>query len=324
MTDYPAHRKTRVLRQSKSSGRRLSGLIAVIIFVVLIFVIFGGFVKTLIPGKISVSGGWSGQSSLAIALNSDPPAVIIFAKEAGKVGVFSLPADLKYATGNAGETVKQVDSLFKGPGRKAEAVLSNLNGVNISRFVYLENPPKLGRDQVYELFKKFSSLKTPIVIALGKSTFSSDLSKIELLRLWWEVKGLTLSQIDFVDVDNFSEKIIGENNKKFAAIDRESVNHQMTKYFKGAALGNIEILNNSGEAEATALARDMLGAYGWNVVNVGSSANVVAVCSINDPQESRDVGLLAGIFGCNIIRRQNASTGNPVLVLGSDFAKRYF
>jgi len=324
MTDYPAQKHRTGSRLRKSSGRKFSGIIAVFIFAVLLFVILGGFLKTVVPSRVSTTGGWNGQTSLAIAVNSDPPAIVIYAKEASKLGVFSLQQDLKYATGNANDPIKPVNSLFLGPGAKTEAVLSNLGGVNVSKFVYFKNPPKLEKDQVYEMFKQFASLKTPISIVFTKSDFSSDLSKMELLRLWWEIKGLTLSQIDFKNVNNFAEEIIGAGGKKFNGIDRESINHEMIKYFDSSVRGDIEIVNNSGEAGAGLLATYMLGAYGWNVVNVSLSQNVEPQCRIMDSDGGRDVELLAGIFGCNIIREQNASFGNPVIMLGSNFAKRYF
>lgn len=301
-----------------------SGLIAVFIFAILLVVILGGILKSFIPSKVSTGGSWNADSSLAVAINTNPPAIIIYAKEPAKLGVFSLSSDLKFVTGDADNPVRSVGSLFGGPGKKAEAVLSNLNGVNVSRFIYFKNPPKLERTEVYEMFKEFSSIKTPISILLGKTTFSTDLSKMELLKLWWQVKGLTVAQIDFNSVANFSEEIIGANNKKFKGINRESVNHEMAKYFDGEARGDIEILNGSGEPGAGALAADMYGAYGWNVVNVSTSPNVEPSCSVTASDVARDIALLAGIFGCNIIREQTGASGNPVITLGSDFAKRYF
>lgn len=301
-----------------------SGLIAVFIFAILLVVILGGFLKTFIPTKVSTSGGWNADSSLAVAVNSTPPAIIVYAKESNKLGVFSLPPDLKYVTGNANNPVRQVVSLFEGPGKNAEAVLSNLNGVNVSRFIYFKNPPQLESTQVYEMFKEFSSVKVPISILLGRTAFSSDLSKMELLKLWWQVKGLTVAQIDFNSVANFSEEIIGANNKKLKVIDRESINHEMAKYFDGEARGDIEILNSSGEPGAGVLAADMFGAYGWNVVNVSTSPDLEPGCRVTAADGASDIALLAGIFGCNIIREQTAASGNPVVTLGSDFAKRYF
>lgn len=324
MTDYPAQGRSRASRARRGGGLRRSGLIPVFVFAVLLVVILGGFLKTVIPIHKSSGSGWDGQTSLAIVVNSNPPAIIVYSKVMSKLGVFSLPNDLKYATGNANDPVKVVDTLFLGPGAKTESVLSNLDGVNISRFVYFKNPPNLQKAQVYEMFKQFSSLKTPISIILGKDAFSSDLSKMELLRLWWEVKGLTLSQIDFKNVKDFSEEVIGAGDKKFSAIDRESINHEMANYFDLGDHKDIEIIDNSGVSGSGGLAADMLGAYGWNVVKVSSSESAETDCSVIEPSGDQDAALLAGVLGCNIIREQNATSQNPVIMLGSNFAKRYF
>lgn len=326
MTDYPAKKRVHTSGTKANGQRKFGGLIAVLIFGVLLLIILGSFLKAFVPKQASLGAGWDGKTSLGVVLNTKPVTIVIYSKDSSKIGVFMMPIGLKYATGNADHPIASVNSISSMQGTKAEGIVSGLNGINISRFIYFKDPPMLNQARAYEMFKQFSSIKTPFSIIFGKNMgFSSDLSKMELLNLWWDVKGFTVAQVDIQNVGNFSEDIIGPTDIKFKGIDRESIHREMSKYFDGATYGDVEVINNSGVTGAGSLASNMLSAYGWNVVNVGSTDNIETNCRIVSQDRLRDDAvLLASIFGCNIIQGQNESGGNPVMFLGSNFAKRYF
>lgn len=328
MTDYPALKRAHSPWKKRKVERKWQEVLAVFVVLGLIVVIVGGLLKTFSFGRDETSS-WDSDEALAIALNSSPGAVVVYGKTPAKLGVFEIGKDLYFATGDAKSPVSPVEAVFDLPGEKAAGALSNLTGVNVNKFVYFKKRPELGGDGAYSLFKDFSSLKTPFAIVFSgkKSIDSTNMSSVELLTLWWKVKGIPLGNFHVKNLEDFADWVIGPGDGKFKGLDRESVWRELFSYFDGGGVkkGEVEIVNDSGVSGAGKLASSIIGAYGFDVSGVSTSDSIGEGCRLVVFSRVDDVSKLAGSLGCDIVLRQDSSpNGKIIMFLGREFVLKYF
>lgn len=329
MTDYPAQTKAHSPWRKAKAKRKWSSLIAALTVVLLVLFILSGLIKNVPFGSVLSGQQWNGDVSLAFAVNSNPPIIIVYKNEPPKLTVFKIPDGVMYTTGSAREPIARVGDLFDGSGDKATGVLSRIAGINVAKYVYFKGRPDVAADGLKDLFLDFASVKTPFAIVLGTyngEVESVDFSKVELLRLWWHLKGLDWNKVDVVDGGNFTEEVLGGGKEKFRELDREAMWRLLAPYFDSGITSkrDIKIVNDSGTNGAGNLAVEMIGAYGYKVTGVSTTDDVSQHCRLvtSSPKE---VSKLASIFNCDIVAAQNESgEGKTIMFLGREFSNRYF
>ncbi|MBI3342456.1 LytR C-terminal domain-containing protein [Candidatus Curtissbacteria bacterium] len=329
MTDYPSgrHNHNKSSWKEATARRKMRDLFAVLVVGFLALLIVSGLLRALALKAQASKSVWSPQNSIAVAVNLQMPAVVVFQKEPPRVTFFSMPTGISYATGESQKPVEQVVSVFKMPGQDATHLLTNLMGINVANYFYFKTPPKVDQNNYQEIFKNFASIQTPIGILFGRtgSVGQTNLTGEDLLHLWWQVKGLSMRQVDFVSLQTYAEDMMGPGNTSFKGIDREKTTTAIGKYFTplSAREHKITIRNAAGVSGAARLARQLVETYGWTVdmVEDGEQESVSHIISREKNQESRD---LAKIFGCDIVQVQNDQDTKITIILGSDFAKKFF
>ena len=328
MTDYPALKKAHPAWRRKRAERKWREVLAVFVVLVLVVVIVGGLLKTVRLPK-DESSGWDGELGLAIAINSTPGTVVVYGKTPPKIGVFRADGDLWFATGDASRPVSSVDGIFELPGENAVGVLANLTGVNVSKFVYFKTRPDFLGNGAYKFFVDFASIKSPLLILFGRTDLlaSTNMTRVELLTLWWKVKGISVKQVQVKSFSDFADEIIGPGNMKFKSLDRESVWREFLSYFDGLGTkkGDIEIVNDSGVSGAGKLASSIVSAYGFSVTGVSTSDNIGETCRLTVFARASDASKLAKALGCDIVLRQDLSqSARIIMFLGREFSQKYF
>lgn len=331
MTDYPASKRGRNRSSWKQAQIYKKGreLLAVFIVGILGLILLSGALKAINLRKEMKETVWDGKSSIAVVLNSQPPSLLIYQREPQKIVLLSIPKDRSYATGNADFPVRRIaDSFDTLNGNETVGVLTNLLGVDINKYFLFSKRPEITSNNYESFFKNFASIKTPLGLFFGKvdELGSTNLTQVELFNLWWQVKGLSLKQVDYLSMDTFGDEVIGPNNSTFKGIDREKANLELSKYFRDSKEKKlrVQIRNASGASGAVRLAAELVEARGWIVAGTEQASEEALSRVLSDKREE-EANNLAKLFACDIVLTQGEQGGGQVLiVLGQDFAKRYF
>lgn len=328
MTDFKSHLNSR--RRRKAAGKWQS-ILAVIVTFILISVIVLGFLR-----GIKLKGGfaksiWDGSSPIAIALNTEPVSVLVFQKEPKKIAFLRVPPDISYATGDATDPVKSVNDTLKDYEGSENEFLTKYFGVKVGGYVKFSHQIKLDESQAQQIFKDFAFLTTPVSIILNginSNIVETNLSRVDMLRLWWKVKGISIDDLDYLDLDKYAIEIIGSDGGKFKGLDRDVLRKSLSGYFEDSrvvgAHMEVEIVNASGESGMGMLASDIAEMAGYDITKVASQDSILDKTKIVVSENKGDANNLAKLFNCDIYRLQNeADTPKTTLFLGRDFAETY-
>lgn len=332
MTDYSSHSNRRASWKRRQNQNKWRGILAVFITVVLIFVIINGFLRGLTLKRWFSGSIWDGRTVMAIAVNSEPPSLVVYQNESRRITVVALPGDLSFATGDAGEPIKRVQKAFEEDSEGGRLFLTKYLGVNVSGFVKLKEIKKMDRAEAQKIFGDFAFLTTPVSIVfngLERNIEVTNLSRVDMLRFWWHVKGMSVDDLVFVTLDNYVVGIIGAEDKTFKGLDRDLTRRAIAKYFEGEKLLSkkvaIEVNNSSGVNGIGTLASEIAEMAGFSVSNVTGGDSTQEMTKVIVSEKSEEADHLAKIFNCDIVWRQNneAESSKITLVIGSDFAKRF-
>lgn len=327
MTDYPSNKRSKSSWRQAQIHKKWRDLAAIFIVAVLGIVLFSG-VKSGFSFKGALQNStWTGKVSLGVALKTDPPSILIYQKEPQNLHLYLIDSDVYYATGDASQPTKKVGDIYSGGGPKTTSLLTTLTGINISKYFFYARPKSASAQSANAFFKDFASPKTPFAVIFGN--FESDqtnFTKLEILKLWWQVKGMELKQISVSDIGGYTDEVIGVKGENFNGLDYDKTSVQIGKLFHDFAEKNkkIEIINASGVTSSASLAQDLIVSYGWGVTNMKSEQqqDTTKILASQKENEAQD---LAKIFGCDIFQAQNGQDKEVItIVLGKDFADKYF
>lgn len=327
MTDYPSVKKRKSSWRQAQIQRKWKDLIVIFIVSVLLLVLFTGIKGTLSVKNQAQKSTWGGDESLGVVLKTDPVSVLIYQTDPQRINLYTVGSDIFYATGDALQPSKKVAELFNLEGPETASALTSLTGVNFSKYYFYKEPLNLSSKSVDEIFKDFASLKTPVKVIFGSfGSGTTNLTKVEILKLWWQVKGMEMKQIESSSMDSFTDEILSGSGEKFKGLDYEKTTSQLGKFFHGFAekKRKVAIINASGEPGSLKLAGDLVSSYGWNVTSLSSEGEQQTgrIISSQKDGETQD---LAKIFGCDINQAQNDQEQSVItIILGKDFAQKYF
>lgn len=339
MTDYPAKSKSlsRAGKGTKRGARRVRDLFAVLIVLVLLVVVLKGIFKDVNLGEAK-SSSWDGRGPVAIFLNTKPASFVVYQKDLPKIALFSISSDISFPTGNADNPLVSIGEIKSSRSEEEEMrMVSFYLGADIQNYIYFENSPEINKQEFERMFANFASFSTPFSIFGGGLTGVSqtNLGKMDLLSLWWNVKGLTPEDLEYYDSSNYSEDIVVQDKENVKTLDRELVRRDLGKYFENQKLRNIDdkllIQNSSGIQGVGTLASDIATLSGFDVFSVEGRDDPVGETIILAKDKNDYSALyLAKIFNCDINAwPSSAEDGNDdsksiMLIVGQDFAEKYF
>ena len=187
-------------------------------------------------------------------------------------------------------------------------------------------------EEAKRIFKNFASFSTPIsILTKGTSTWIKDtnITRIDQLKLWWQLKFLSVEKLSLVDLGHFSEEIITSSNQKVLGVDTVSLNREIKKYLENLKLADehfkVKIVNASQVAGAARLAADFAASVGAEVVKVESQdVQTEKTIVLASDKNSYSARYLANLFDCDINSLQNLDDGQIEIRIGRDFATKYF
>ncbi len=331
MTDYPAKRTQWKKQQVKAKWREI---LAIFIVVFLVFAIFNGFLKAFSLKHVIAKSRWDSQSSLAIALNTKPASVAVYRKDPERLVFVTYESDSYFATGNAqNPLIKVSDVIENKDGEKLTRLVSSAFGANIDNYIIFKNEKKLNADTARKIFGDFASIATPITIftrGVGADVASTNIGRLDMFKLWWQLKGLNVNKLDMVDFSPNDVEIIGKDDSKVRGFDSEVIHREISKYLENQKLrsenAKLEIVNASGVAGAGKLAAQIYESVGFRVVKIDTDQTDLVVSQLASfDTSSYSSRHLATICSCAIFSLpKGTEEGELKLTIGRDFVKKYY
>lgn len=323
MTSYPAWRRHQIRSNWKN-------LVSIFLTVTLLFALVNGFSKGIsIKDKIGRSN-WDGKSPIVIAVNSLNPTALIYQPDQKKLTSLAISSETYVESDGSSSSKLSKLSNFLNDDSKFVKLLSLTFGTKVENYVDLGDKNGFDENQNIKVFKNFASITTPFkIITSGYKDIimSTNITRIDAFRLWWEIKGLGVNDVHFRDLSNLSEEIIDEKSQKVLGADSDSLNKEISQYLQDLDFLNenlrITIINQSGTLQASKIANSFVKSVGMNVVDVKNEESLVGKTQIySDQKGSATVRYLEKIFNCDINdQRESSQNVEIVIVLGQDFAQ---
>lgn len=326
MTRYPAWKKREFQRKWKD-------VLAIFIAIVLIFAILNGFVKSFSIKKYLSKSNWDSKSSFVTILDTQPPSVFVFQTYPQKMVSFKLDSNRYLATGNQNQPLVMLSTLFgEKSGEKLSKILSLSFGANIKNYVFFSKEQTLNKENLQTMFKKFASPITPFLILTGKinqDIEKTNITRIDMIKLWWQLKSLGMDKLELVDLSDLKEEVMTSDNQKVLGVDETSFHFQISKYLENPDISGkdfkVVVQNASNIAASSSLASNFIISVGFDNTGVEMREDEVDKTTILAKKESSyPVHYLAKIFNCDIVASQNVQDNTAIVVLGRDFAEKYF
>ena len=335
MTKYPTLRpfngKGKFRRSSSwkehSLQERWKSFIVVFLAIVLVFATINGFLKSISIKKYFGELSWDDSSSFIALLATSPPSLFIYQNDPKRLVLLSVSPNFYFATGELGEPLRKIGDVFKVKNEEELTRIATLNfGTKIEKYVIFDNLLLASKDDADLLFKKFASITTPFSILRGEGGMQTNITRFELLSLWWRLKDLSIDQLKLVDISGMSEEVVRANNQKVLGVDDQALARKIREYLENSkvlASGHkVLIRNAAGSRLALNLAAAMVSSIGFDIAELSEAGSLSEKTVIlSSKRNSYEVELLARIFNCDILSSQ---TEDIVIVLGRDFASLYF
>ena len=305
---------------------------AVFILIVLVFAIANGIVKSFSLKNFFDKSAWDGKSPFVSTLETSPPSIFVFQKDPKRLAVFKLDENAYLVTVQKEGLQKTGDIFEKENGEQVARVLSLNFGTDIENFVLFSSKVTAEKQSFDNLFKTFASFVTPFKIiggAYGSGIENTNITRIDLLKLWWQLKGVSAEKLELVELSPFKEEIIARDNKKVLGVEEESIRLKISKYLENRYLdqekANVEIVNGSKVPGALQLAADFASSAGFSVIEAEETSQISEKTQIvAKDRNSYNASYFASIFDCDIVSEQNGQGADITVVIGRDFASNYF
>lgn len=309
MLGNPASKKS-----SNRSGWR--GKVAIFIAVFLVLVSLKGFIKPNLSANLVEKSKWDNTSSFVVNILDSSSSLFIFQKDPKRAVMLTLGQN-KETTQNIKEVLNNTSLLF---------------GMPVDNYIKFKNKTSENLVDYSKEYSSFVSWTTPIKILTtgwNGNSLDTNISRIDALSLWWQLKSIGVNSLKTADLPLNSESTNTKESKNVLSANTQEFNRSISKYLENTKIVNedyqINIINASGEFAASRLANSFITSIGGRVVSITGDSNLVIRCTLKVNRSSYTASYLAKIFDCDIKdASQDADSGQITLVLGKEFAKRYF
>ncbi len=307
-------------------------------FVGLVLLLIFLLVLTGVVFKISrllVKSVWDGQSQLNLALNpplaGQPVLIAAFNPEEKLVNILLIPAGTFIETIHGYgpcrvESVYRLGELNKKGGELFQGSLETYLGLPIEAYA------SLSKGEVEPL-----KVKSGLVEMLGdllKGEGETNLTKWDLVRLWWNLRNLRQDKISLVDLGqtSASQEVDLPDGTKANKIDTERLESIMSQFFVDKKIKQedltVAVLNGTNHAGLANQVATLIKNIGSQVVAVGDMENGEwrmenGECQIKSEKKYKNtytVRKLSHIFGCQWRGEpMTDQRANLVLIVGQSY-----
>lgn len=332
MAYYLRGRHRRYGFSQSQTGKDWRAMLAILAVIFVVLAGVNGFSKSFKLGKYLGKSGWDSQSSFSIALDTNPPAVFIYQKDPKRIVFATLDANSYFESGKLDAPIEKIkDVQDKKSGKDLSRLFSLSFRGDIENYIIFNQSKNLDKQESEKLFKNLAAITAPLAILAPKPQADikdTNIARIDMIKLWWQLKGLSLNQLDLVDLGSLKTEVINAKNEKVLGVDDISLNHQIAKYLENPQVRKdeykIKIKNASGYLGAGYLAADFAQAIGASVISAETADQVSENTLIITGSGGYTPDYLAKIFKCDIKVASENDNREITVIIGRDFAVRYF
>lgn len=329
-------------RQEQKNKRRRKVFIFIKLFFYLILLGFIFFIAFSFL-KLTKESSLNKDLRSTIILATKPILVLSFEPQ-GDFTVISIPEKtyLEVNRGFGSYRLGAVWDLGVMEGLKGELLAETVQeflGVPIDGWLgsksdsWLISPKQENFLQEKNELTSWSRLLKPQELLNSYRNLETNLTFVDLVRLWFSAKFTRFDKIKFVDLESGSALTtltLADGTKVFAA-DQKTVDGLLVDLFKEQKIVQehltLEILNGTEKAGlANRLAR-LITNLGGDVVSVTNSQEKIGRCQIkgkNQALESYTGQLLAKIYNCVKIANQTEARADLQVAIGQDYWQKLF
>lgn len=310
-----------------------------------IFVLFL-ILATTFAGFKFVSGGiWDGNRRFTVVMDADPPIVFSVEPVTKQATVLTIPPQtilevpFGYSSYPAGK-VFDLGNLDKkrGGGKLLSAAVANTFGVVVEGFVGTRGETKFFFDskRIAEFKKTYFSL-TGLLPSLFKVSGESknivtDLSIIDILRLWNAVRMLRSDQITVIDLRQTGALVDEKLPDQTAVfkINEDLLDEYLSSKFQDQYVRlqnvSIEIINASEREKIASQFGRILQHLGANVITKSTAAQKENIACRIEVSEKRFISTiivdrLTKFYRCQVFEGKGGGVADIKIILGEEFLK---
>lgn len=328
MTDYPGTRTGWRRRQVQAKWQNL---IAIFITVVLLLAVFNGLLRGFSQDLSFRKSSWIRGSPLVIAVNSSPGSLVIYQDDQKNLALLTFDEEDYFATLDGEIPIVKLGKVFEKNDKTLAFKVSGALHLPVGHFVVFKERPSAKRENFEDYFKNFASLLTPFGILFnypGDSVAYTNLTRVDLFRLWWGLKSYRVENLIFKDLGDLGSETILENGQKVEVVDEQLIARAVSIYLESERLSSerfsVFIKNSSGIVGAGQLASEIMSISGAHVVKIETDSAVSATSHIlAGDTGSFTANYLAKLVGCDIKAADDLPDEAINVIIGRDFVEKY-
>ena len=328
MTDYPGTRGGWRRRQVQAKWQNL---IAIFITVILLFAVFNGLLRGFSQDLSFEKSSWVRGSSLVMAVNSSPGSLVIYQDDQKNLALLTFDEEDYFATLGGEIPIAKLGKVFEKNDKTLAGKVSGALHLPVGHLVLFKERPSANLENFEDYFKNFASLLTPFGILFdypGDSVAYTNLTRVDLFRLWWGLKSYRVENLIFKDLGDLGGETILENGQKVEAVDEQLIARAVSIYLESERLSSerfsVFIKNSSGIVGVGQLASDLISISGAHVVKIETDSAVSATSHIlAGDTGSFTANYLAKLVGYDIKAADDQPDDQINVIIGRDFVEKY-
>lgn len=304
------------------------------------------FLVMLIGGIIFKSTIWNGSRRFTIVIDGDPLYLFSIEPVTNTAAIVIIPSNtiLDVPFDYNGYQAKAIYSLGKMDAKRSGGKLltksiENTFGILTEGYIAAKGDRKyslpINPEDIFQLKKKYFSMislvPTFFMIYTGENIMT-NLSFLDLIRLWFSIHNLRSDQISIIipDKNNIvkNEKLPDESEVKILDKDLFDLSLQSNFQDQRVRMQNIaiEIVNATGKQNIANQFGRMLTHLGANVVTKSSSDSIKELkCRIiifnNHILSSIIISRLLDTYKCSVEETKEEGVADVKIILGEEFIK---
>jgi len=307
----------------KKKKRKWLGLI---FFLILMGFLIFGFIKIFRSINRSL---WDGKNQFNLVINSQPVMIVSLDCPEKKINILSVP-DGTFVESIHGYGPYRVESLYKLGEMKDQGgylltgSLQEYFGLNLDGYLTGDQyQPEKIKIKNFLLNQSFNSLR-----GQGKT----NLTRWDLLRIWWQVKKTREDKIIFIDLaqTSVSQKVDLADGSQAMKIDPERLSRIINQFFIDEGLEkedlSVAVLNKTEHSGLANNASKIINNIGGRVVQINNLQDKTAgssSCQIKSEKKYKEtytVKKLSQIFNCQWSESgEDDQRAEIILLVGDDY-----
>ena len=294
------------IQRKKRKKLRIIGLVLIVILI-----IFLGWFGFKIYRSITRSI-WDGQNQFNLAISSHPVFVASFNPAEKSLNVMLIPQGTFIETIHGYgpcrvESIYRLGELSNKGGELFQGSLQEYLGIPVDAYASEHRT-----DNIEQRTKETKEFIVKMIGNLLRDRGETNLTKWDLIRLWWEFKNLRQDKITLVDLGqtSVSQQVDLPDGTKANKIDTERLESIMSQFFIDKKIKEedltVSVLNGTNHLGLANKVATLIKNIGGQVVGVGEIENFKSQisnlkCQIRSQKKDKNtytVQKLMKIFGC--------------------------